>query len=123
MAAIVPVITNIGQKDSTALRVVWTPVTEADTCVAVSRPEYSDKSVQVLGTFGGASIGVSGSNDEGVTYAALNDPTGTVIAISAAGIKAVLENTEYFKPLRTGGSSTSLTIAMTIKLGVRPNNG
>lgn len=123
MAVIAPTISLIGARDGSAKRVVWTPVTEADTCTPVSMPELSDKSVQVLGTFGGSTTAVHGSNDGGTTYAALNDPTGTAIAITSAKIKAVLENTEYVKPVVTGGSSQSLSIAMVAKLSVRGRNG
>lgn len=114
MAEIVPTITEIGRGAGNCIRAVWTPVTENDTCRALYYPNFNDKSVQVLGTFGGATIAVHGSNDGGTTYAALNDPTGTAIGITSAKIKAVLENTEFVKPVISGGSSQSVTIAMMI---------
>ena len=98
--------------DGATLRVVWTPVTEADECVPVRLPWLADRTIQALGTFGSCNVAVHGSNDGGVTYAALNDPTGTVIDITAAGIKQVLENTEWTKPVVTTGSSQSISIAM-----------
>src|SRR5512139_881962 len=117
MAVIKPTVTAIGRGDGSTLRVLWTPVTNADTCAAVSFPECADKSIQVLGTFNAASVAVHGSNDAGTTFAALNDPGGTVIAISAAGIKAILENTELVKPVFSGGgASQSLSVAMLFHL-------
>ena len=115
MAVIAPVITKVGKQDGSTLLVTWTPVTEADSCGAISLPEYSDKSVQVAGTFGGTSIAVQGSND-GTNFASLNDPTQTVIAITAAKVQAVLENTVVIQPVRTGGSSTSVTISILFHL-------
>lgn len=116
MAAIKPTVLAVGRGDGSTLQVIWTPVTEADTCVAVEYPEFSDKSIQVLGTFGSASVALQGSNDSGVTFAALHDPGGTAIAITSAGIKAVLENSQQIKPVATGGSSQSLSIAMLLHL-------
>lgn len=113
MAAIKAVVTDVSEMgDGATLRVVWTPVTEADECVPVRLPWLADRTIQALGTFGSCNVAVHGSNDGGVTYAALNDPTGTVIDITAAGIKQVLENTEWTKPVVTTGSSQSISIAM-----------
>ena len=118
MATIVPTITypNAARGDGSTVLVVWTPVTENDTCRPVSYPEMSDKSVHVSGTFGGASVAVNGSNNSGASYAALNDPSSTAIAITSEKIKAVLENTALVQPSPTGGSGQSLTISMLFHL-------
>lgn len=117
MAVIAPTVTEVSDKgDGSAFRVVWTPVTEADSCAAVRYPGHSDKSIQAIGTFGSGSVALHGSNDGGTTYAALNAPSGSAIALTTASIKAVLENTEYIKPVITGGTAQSLTIAMLIHL-------
>lgn len=121
MAVIIPTEIDVSPKqDGSAWRVVWTPVTESDTCRPVSYPKHSDKSIQVYiapaGAFGGCSVALNGSNDNllagGGTYAPLNDPSSTVIAITTAKIKAVLENTVYVQPAATGGTAQSITIAM-----------
>lgn len=116
MATIKPTITDVGQTGSGyVFQAVWANVTEADSCQAVQYPEYADKSIQVFGTFGGASVALHGSND-GTNFAALNDASGTVIAITTAKIKAVLENTVQIKPVITGGASQVLTVAMLIHI-------
>ena len=93
MAAIKAVVTDVSEMgDGATLRVVWTPVTEADECVPVRLPWLADRTIQALGTFGSCNVAVHGSNDGGVTYAALNDPTGTVIDITAAGSGTVRIN-------------------------------
>lgn len=116
MSVIAPTITTIGSGDGSIKRVVWTPVTEADSCAPVQLANFADKSIQALGTFGGATVALHGSNDGGVTYAALNTPASVAIGLTAAGIKAVLENTEYVKPVMTGGTNQSLTIALVARL-------
>ena len=123
MAAIVPTVVSIGRGDGSAYRVTWTPIVQNDTCVAYKSPDLSDKSIQALttvngtptGAFDGCTVALHGSNDDGVTYAALNIPAGTAIGLTAAGIKAVLENTEYVKPVITGGGANqNVTVAMVI---------
>lgn len=116
MAVIAPTFATIGMKEGSMVRLTWTPVTEADTCGPAALPDYADKSIQVFGTFGGSSTALHGSNDGGTTFAALNLPSGSAIAITAAGIKAVLENTEQIKPVATGGSSQSITIVVVARL-------
>ena len=119
MAAIDPTIVRfVGSGDGSCIRVTWTDVTENDTFTPCNFPEYADKSIQVFGTFDSASVALHGSNDGGTTYAALNVPAGTAIAITTAGIKAVLENTEWIKPVASsGGATQSLTVAMLLRLG------
>ena len=114
MAIIAPTITYppASRGNGSCVLAVWTPVTENDTCSPVSFPEFSDKSVHVSGTFGGASVAVNGSNNSGASYVALNDPSSTAIAITTEKIKAVLENTVRIQPAATGGSGQSLTISM-----------
>ena len=117
MAVIAPTITEIGRGDGSTLRVVWTPVSEADTCAPVAMSDYADKSIHVFGTFGSGTVALHGSNDNGANYAALNDPGGTVIGIAtAAKIKAVLENTEWIKPVTSGGTGQSLSVAVVARL-------
>lgn len=114
MATIAPVKTWGGSRqDGSTMIITWTPVTSADTCGPTSFPEYTDRSVHVSGTFGSASVAVHGSNNAGVSFAALNDPTQTVIAITTEAIKAILENTDQIKPVITGGGGTqSLTVSI-----------
>ena len=73
---------------------------------------FADTSVQVVGTFGaGGSVAFEGSND-GVNYAALHDPEGNTIALTAASpLKAILENVMNDRPHVTAGDgTTSLTV-------------
>jgi hypothetical protein len=108
--------------DGSVWRIEWGPINNnQDVCTPVRFPNFPDKSVQVVGNaarIDAASVAIHGSNDGGGQYAALNDPTGTVIAITTAAIKAVLENTEYIKPVITGGNTAvmNFNIAMIVRL-------
>lgn len=120
MAVIKPTTKDVSQKgDGSCYLVTWTAVTSAssDTCAAVSFPQYPDRSIQVSGTFGGASVAVQGSND-GTNFCSLFDPSSTVIAIVAAtAMKAVLENAVFIRPLVTGGTGQTVTVSMLFRMG------
>lgn len=112
MATIIAVPRDVGRTgDGSTIQYTWTNVTEADDCASITFPEASDKSIQAAGDFGGASVALHGSNDK-TNFAPLRIPAGTAIAITTAGINAVLENTVQVKPVITGGSSQNLTITL-----------
>lgn len=68
---------------------------------------YADRSIQVTGTFGGATVELQGSND-GTTYFTLKDPFGNDLSFTAAGLKQVLEVTLFTRPKITGGAGTTI---------------
>ena len=93
--------------------VSWSAVTESDTVnpdkPGGSRPSVA--SVQVSGTFGGATVILQGSND-GVNWVSLNDLSGTPISISSAGAAEFSSAMAQFRPSISGGSSQSLTVTV-----------
>jgi hypothetical protein len=111
MAVITPTIEHAGRE---SMRVIWANIGDADTCTAVQFPHARDKTVQVYGTFGGATIVLQGSLDEAIggTYVGLTDPQGNEISFTADGIEAVAENTQWVKPATSGGTSSSVTVTM-----------
>lgn len=74
-------------------------------------PQFPVKSVQVTGTFNGATITIEGSND-GVTYAPLSDVTGTALTFTANGVEKISENTRYVRPRVSTGTVTAVRIAL-----------
>lgn len=73
---------------------------------ALNAAEFADRSAQVRGTFGGASLVIEGSND-GTNYETLHDPFGNLLSFSLNGIKAVMELTLYIRPRVVGGDGTT----------------
>lgn len=117
MANISGVAASAGRGDGSTIIVTWSPVTSADTCVAVRYPEFADRSIHVSGTFDGATVQIQGSNNGGVSFATLADPTETTISISTERIRAILENTDYVKPVISGGGGAqSLTVSVLFHL-------
>ena len=70
-------------------------------------------SVQVLGTFGGATVTMQGSND-GTNWATLNDQAvpGNVCSFTSAGFKGVLQMPKYIRPVVSGGAGSGLIVIM-----------
>ena len=84
MSVIQPTVTALGGAGNHHCRlVVWAGVTSADTCAAFEGSDFSDRSVQIEGTFASATVVLKGSND-GTNYQNLTDPQGNAISKSAA---------------------------------------
>jgi hypothetical protein len=93
----------------------WTPLTEADTCAAIKLDRVAaDIMLQVTGTFGSASVALHGSLD-GTNYVALKDADGAAIAVTSAGLTSARDAPLWLKPVASGGSSQSLTIALLVR--------
>ena len=117
-------IVAIGPDGALAKLVTYLPLTQTglDTGQPVG-PDmlgYSDRSVQITGTFGvTGSVSVEGSHD-GVTYAVLTSPAGTALTFTTAGIRQILEAVPYMRPNCTAGDgTTSLTVSFFIRRGQR----
>lgn len=92
----------------TLSRVKWTPLTSSDLDgEALGMADFQDRTVQVLGTFGGATVTIQGSNDDGTTWATLTDPLGNNLAFTAAGMKQITELPQFIRPLVSSASGTT----------------
>ena len=92
----------------------WTPLAAGDDGEAIEFSQYTDKSVQVTGTFGSAALRIEGSND-GVNWSVLTDPQGNDLSITSAKIEMITEATRFVRPVVVGGSATALTVSMLLK--------
>ena len=70
--------------------------------------------LQVVGTFGGASVALQASND-GVNWVGLSDRSGVVIAITAAGGSEFSTSYLYLRPLATGGTGDDLDVFISLR--------
>ena len=93
--------------------VQWTSIDSDDDGNAYENASFTDRSVQVSGTFGAAgSVSIRGSND-GTNYAVLTDPQGNALDFTAAKIEQISEATRYVKPVATAGDGTTdLTVTL-----------
>lgn len=69
---------------------------------------YPDKTIVVGGTFGGATVTVTGSND-GVTFVPLNNLAGSAISFTTAGVDVIREATRFVRVTSAGGTGSAIT--------------
>lgn len=94
--------------------VIWETLTETNNDGdAFTDPQRSDRSVEVVGTFGGTSVAIEGSNvlSPGASdWVAVHDPAGTAIAFTSAGCAHIVENMLHYRPKLTGGTSVDVDV-------------
>lgn len=91
---------------TSAFVATWAALASGDDGERIPFSQYTDKSVQVTGVFGGATLVVEGSND-GTTWATLTDPQGNDLLITSAKIEMVTEATLWIRPRVSGGGGTT----------------
>jgi len=89
----------------------WSNMTTDDVGEPIQFVGHADRTVQVFGEFGGATVTLEGSLDR-VNWATLNDAQGNAITITAARIEAVTELVLYTRPSVTGGTGTDVTVKL-----------
>lgn len=93
----------------------WPDVTSADTCAPVELCKYSDRSFQLSGTLGPATISLDGSLT-GDVYETLLDHNGVPVSLDCNGVRQLSVLTRYAKPVVTGADgTTSVTITVMMK--------
>jgi len=112
MATITGTLTRV-EPGYGAWKAVWTALGDADQGSAIKVPMGSEKSFQVFGTFGSATVVLQGSND-GTNWASLTDPQGNAISKTAAALEAVSEHTLYIRPSTSGGTGTNVDVIVFI---------
>lgn len=87
----------------------WT-LANGESGVSLALPLFSDKSVNIFGTFGvGGSVTIQGSLD-GTNWQTLTDPQGNALTKTAASLEAVSEAVPYIRPVVTAGDVTTAII-------------
>lgn len=94
--------------------ITWEEMGNADTGSSVKAPDYPDKTFQITGTFGGATVTIEGSND-GTNWETLTDVAGNSASYTAAAMAAIAENPLYIRAATTGGSGTDVDVTVAIK--------
>lgn len=108
--------TTAPTQTSVAFVAAWAGLANGDTGSTLMGAQYTDKSVQVSGTFGtGGTLRFEGSND-GVNWAVLTDPQGNALDFTTAKIEMVSEATLYVRPrVAAGDGTTALTVSLLMK--------
>lgn len=95
-------------------QVTWTPLVAANVDgLPFQMPALSNRTVEVHGTFDGATVTIQGSNDNATWYT-LVDPQGNPLTFASADrIETILDVPLYTRPFLSGGAGAqSLTVIM-----------
>lgn len=97
-----------------AVILAWEALGNADDGAPYAVPYAADITVQVIGTFGGATVKLQGSND-GTNWFDLTKRGGTSAAsFTAAGGASSNENPAYIRPVTSGGTGTDVDVIVAI---------
>jgi hypothetical protein len=102
-------------------RVTWSGLgvaSSADSGSTVIVPSaYDSVSIQVIGTFAGATITIEGSNNGGTTWATLNDSRGegNAMTFTSADLRKLNEVPQMIRPTITSGSASNLSVIAIIR--------
>ena len=115
MAVIPAIVTDFNRFGT--MRIEWPNMATGDTGQPVDWAGHADRSVQVKGTFGGASVAIEGSNDADppTNWNVLTDPQGTALNMAAASIEMITEDTCWVRPNITGGAGATITVQMLLR--------
>lgn len=108
--------TEIGDKDGSSRLIAWTGGATADgAATAVELPEWADNCVQIIGTIGGATVVIEGSND-GTNFVTLNNAQGGALSFVAVDVlKQIVERPRYIRPKITGGAATGIGVYLLMR--------
>jgi hypothetical protein len=111
--ALVPVQYPVDRQVGRSRGGSWSGLLNGDDGGALSLPNFTDRTVQIFGTFGtGGTISIQGSLD-GTNWVILTDPQGNAITKTAAAIESISEATPYIRPIVTAGDgTTSLSVLL-----------
>lgn len=96
--------------------VTWADASTADTIFYWKIPETMGAmaNVQVVGTFGGATVTLAGSNDK-TNWVTLKDLAGDDISLTASGMVDFTTAALFVKPVVSGGSGDDVTISLVVR--------
>lgn len=115
MPAITATTSPIGSPDGVP-RIVWAGIAPGDTGTPyLVRNRYGFVgSVQISGTFGGATVALEQSND-GTTWFPAADPIGGAISATTADIWEISLAAAYLRPTITGGTGSSVNVIVVFR--------
>lgn len=108
MSIIKNITTPVGPMN-TSYVVQWDSMGNTDIGKPLEMSGTKALSVQVVGTFGGATTRVTGSND-GTTFSVLTDPQGHELSFTSPSLGSIQEVTRFIRPETTGGTDTSVSV-------------
>lgn len=100
--------------DNNAATYTWTALAQNSAGLSIQGPGWTDRGVQIIGTFGGATVTWQISND-GLNWSTAHDPFSNPMSFTGAAYAAVTEISLFSRPNVSGGdSTTSITVIATV---------
>lgn len=115
MATINPVAVDTRVPGTTTVK--WETLTEADTAASHAPGGYEPAiaNIQVVGSFGGATITLKGSNDD-TNWVTIKDVNGSAIELNSTNTSADFSSAMlYFKPEAANGSSQDVDVLINFR--------
>lgn len=109
----------VGPDETGVVYVTWEALGNADNGEAIAVAHLLNKSFQIIGNFGSATIVIEGSNDGGVTWNTLHDATGANCSYTAAAMGTAVEQPLLLRPRTSGGTGTDLDVILVLLAGIR----
>jgi hypothetical protein len=99
-------------------RVIWEEAATGDTMnpLTVTQQYGLAASVQVVGTFGGATVSLQVSND-GVNWDLARDVLGNAISLTTTGYFEFSLSAAYIRPAISGGSGNDVDVILVLRGG------
>ena len=116
MPTVTPVFVSAQAQAQDIKRVDWTGIITGDTIVSFGVPAQTGVagSVQIDGTFGGATVTLQVSNDN-TTFFDLKDLGNTAISATSAGYFEFTTAGIYLRPSVTSGSANSINVKVSLR--------
>lgn len=113
MATVTPTLTRVGDQDDAAILLSWALTTANTDGAPMEWTQWADRCFQAVGTWGGATLTIQGSND-GTNWFTLSNAAGaTAATFTADGGKAIIELPRYVRPnLTTPGTGATVTVSL-----------
>lgn len=112
MAVITP---TVEERESRTYLVTWV-LGPDDTGAPVKFVGAVERTVQIIGTFGGATVAMQGTvEDTPANWMPLTDVQGEAISVTAAALETITEVVRHTRPAVTGGTGTSVTVLLLLR--------
>lgn len=101
------------------IQTTWTGLLVTDDGSWVANDGHPDRTFQVLGTFGGATLRMEGTNEAtpGAAVFTLTDQVGGPLAFTAAGGRVAAEAPRWVRPFVVGGDGTTALTVVAVSRG------
>lgn len=116
MATVSPVYSSVQAQGENVPRIIWEELATGDTVVAAAIPYQAAVagSVQIVGTFGGATVKLQVSND-GSTFFDMKDLTATALEATSASFFEFTTAAVYLRPAISGGAGDDVDVIVCLR--------